>query len=499
VQKNFFRLLLALPIFSLVVWSCNKIDTTNIGADLLPAGDNVETLADTLTVVGTQGVLSPDSTRIGTGDYQVLGSISNDPLFGTTNANIYFQYKPTFFPYYFGNANDSIGQPYAPSGTGYDSVVLCLSYKGFYGDSTQPQHLRIYQIEDNEPNFKYDTVYTSLYQPFIKPTKLLGEATVIPADLKNQILYNYGKDSSSFQIRIKLDNSYLNKILANNDSSAFETFHSDSLFNMVFKGLAVEADGGSAAKGLFYISLTDANTRLEVHYRSKNKTPIDTTYSSWYVNSTSSVSVKKSSSANYIDRNRTGSEYESSHPQELFLQTTPGTYATLKIPDLSIFQNSIIHRAELQIIQVPPASPYLPVPNNLYLDALDTGSTEKYIPLPYDLSPYAFYDPYNSLVGAFFPSAGIDYSHYGGGRQQKTDPLTGLPISFYTFNISRYIQHIVTNHNTNYTLRLSAPYKLYYYGYSFTYPNSLAYGAIKVGNGNNPNYRLILRIVYSKI
>ncbi len=499
MQKNFFRLVLVLPIFSLFVWSCNKIDTTSIGADLLPASDNVETLADTLTVFGTQGVLSPDSTRIGTGENQVLGTINNDPIFGTTNANIYLQYKPTFFPYFFGSAGDSIGQSYAPAGTGYDSVVLCLSYKGFYGDSTKPQHLRVYQIEDNEPNFKFDTIYTSLYQPFLKPVKLLGETTVTPADLKNQVTYNYGKDSASFQIRIKLDNSYLNKILANNDSSMSETFHSDTLFNMAFKGLSVEADGGSDAKGLFYISLTDANTRLEVHYRGKNKTPIDTTFSSWFVNSTSSFSVSKSSSANYINRNRAGSEYEMSHPEELFLQTTPGTYATLKIPDLSVFQNSIIHRAELQVVQVPPMSPYLPVPSNLYLDAQDTGSTAKYIPIPYDLSPYAFYDPYNSLQGAFFPGSGIDYSYYGGGRQTKTDPLTGLPINFYTFNISRYVQNIITNHNPNYTLRLSAPYKLYYYGYSINYTNNLAYGQVKVGNGNNPNYRMILRIVYSKI
>ena len=497
MQRNFFRLFLAVGVFSMIAWSCNKVDTTQIGADLLPAVDNVQTFADTLTVFGTQGVLSTDTTRIGTGEVQVLGSINNDPLFGKTNANIYLQYKPTFFPYYFGKANDSIGQPYAPAGTGYDSVVLCLSYRGFYGDSTIPQHLRVYELDDNELNFRYDSVYTSLYQPTIKPTKLVGETTVLPADIKNKVGYNYGKDTVSFQIRIPLNTAFLKKILINSDSSAGEPFHKDSLFTTVFKGLSVEADGGAAANGLIYISLTDANTRLEFHYRSKNKTPIDTTYTSWFVNKTGSFLVSKSASADYINRNRAGSEYTNPSSEELLLQTTPGTYARLKIPDLSVFQNSIIHRAELQIQQVPSTGYTLPVPNYLYVDGVDTGSTEKYIPLPFDLSPYSFYNPYNTA--SFFPTGGIDYSYYGGNAKTKIDPLTGLPISYYSFNISRYVQNIVTNHIPNYTLRLSAPSELFYYGFYKPYNNALAFGAVKVGNGNNPNYRMILRIVYSKI
>ena len=499
MQRNFLRLFLPIVIFSFVIWSCNKVDVTTIGADLLPAADNVSTFADTLAVIGKQGVLtSTDSTRIPIADLQVLGSINNDPLFGKTNANIYLQYKPAFFPYYFGNPKDSIGQPYAPPGTGYDSVVLCLSYKGFYGDSSKPQHLKVYELDDNEPNFKSDTIYTSLYQPGITPTVVVGEVTVIPSEVKNTIVYNHGKDSVNFQIRIPLSAAYLNKILSNYDSSANEPFHSDNYFNSVFKGLAVEADGGSSANGLFYISLTEGDTRLEVHYRSKNKGPIDTTFTPWYVLQTSSYSVTKSSSATYINRNRAGSEYVNPSSDELFIQTTPGTFATLNIPDLSHFQNSIVHRAELIIEQIPPMYPLMPAPQYLYVDAVDTGNTGRYIPIPYDLSPYAVYNPGTSTP-PFFPAAGINYAYYGGGRQTKTDPVTGQQINFYTINLSRYVQNIITNHQTNYTLRLSAPSELNYYGYTFSYNNALAYGGIKVGNGNNPNYRLIMRIVYSKI
>lgn len=481
-------------------WSCNKVDTTQIGADLLPAADNVLTFADTLTVIGKQGALSPDSTRISLVELHVLGSINNDPVFGKTNSNIYLQYKPTFFPFYFGrNAKDTIGQPYAPPGCGYDSVVLCLSYNGFYGDSTKPQHLKVFDMDDNEPNFRYDSVYTTLYQPAITPTKLIGETTVMPTELKNQVIFNYGKDSASFQIRIKLSQSYLNKILNNYDSSAGEPFHSDSLFKNIFRGIAVVADGGADANGLFYVGLNDVRTRLEVHYRGKNNGPIDTTYSLWNIITTTSTVVTNSATATYINRDRTGSEYSNPTTDELFLQTTPGTYATLKIPDLSIFQNSIIHRAELQITQIPPMNPLIPAPQYLYLDALDTGNTARYIPIPYDLRATAPYDPYSTDPAFFFPAGGIDFSYYGGDRRTTIDPLTGQPINYYVFNLSRYVQNIVTNHNANYTLRLSAPYELSYSGYTFAYNNLLAYGQVKVGNGNNPNYRMIMRIVYSKI
>jgi Domain of unknown function (DUF4270) len=497
VHRKFFLLLSAAAFFS---WNCTKIDTTTIGADLIPAVDNVYTFADTLEVNGTQGVLTPDTTRIGISDLHVLGTISNDPLFGKTIANIYLQIKPAFFPYYFGNAKDSIGQSYAPAGTGYDSAVLCLSYKGFYGDSTKPQHLRVVELDAAETNFKFDSIYQANYQPSILPVNVIGEVTVTPADLKNYTFLSNKKDSVNYQIRIPLSNAFLNRILSNYDSSTNKPFNSDSLFTTIFKGFAVEAGGGTDANGLFYIGLTDAATRLEVHYRRKNITPVDTSYSSWIVVGTTSTVVKKSATASYVSRERAGSQYAArpSSSDELFIQATPGTYATLQIPGLSLLDNRIIHRAELVIEQIPSPATMLQVPSYLYLDAVDTGTTWKYKPLPYDLSPNEFYNP-NTSAQPFYPSNGIDYNYFGGRPVTKTDPLTGKLTYSYVFNISRYVQNIVTKHELSYGLRLTAPYTLYYYGYSLPFSNLLGYGGIKIGNGNNANYKLRLRIVYSKI
>ena len=500
MQRHFFRLFSATVFFSIITWGCTKIDTTQIGADLIPAVDNVHTFADTLEVFGMQGELAPDSTRISISELHVLGNINNDPVFGKTNANIYLEFKPAFFPYYFGNAKDSIGQPYAPAGTGFDSVVLCLSYKGFYGDSSKPQHLKVFELDNAETNFKYDSLYKINFQPFITPSNLLGEVTVTPVDLKNYTFLNNKKDSVNYQVRIPLNTVLLNKILSSSDSSAGKPFNSDSLFKTVFKGFAVEANEGSAANGLFYISLTDLHTRLEVHYRRKNITPIDTSFSAWAVVGTSSKSVTKSATANYINRNRSGSSYANRLPSsdELFIQATPGTYAKLQVPALSLLSNRIVHKAELIIEQIPPMSLLLPAPSFLYLDAIDTSTTNKYKPLPFDLNPNSFYNP-NTSAQPFYPTSGIDYTYFGGNMLTKTDPFTGQLINYYTFNVSRYVQNIITKHETNYGLRITAPYNLFYYGYSLSFRNRLAYGGIKIGNGNNSHYKLRMRIVYSKI
>ena len=498
MQRKFFLLFFASTVVFTVFFSCTKIDTTNLGADLIPAVDNVHTFADTLNVFGTQGVLTNDTTRIGISDLHVLGNISNDPIFGKTNADIYLQLKPSFFPYFFGNAKDTIGQSFAPAGTGYDSVVLCLSYSGFYGDSSQPQHLRVLEVDPSETNFRFDSIYNTNYQPLVNPSNLLGEVTVIPTDLANYTHFKNGKDSVHYQIRIPLNASFLTKILTNSDSSTSKPFSTDSLYTSKFKGFVIQASGGSAANGLFYINLANAKTRLEVHYRRKNIAAIDTSFSSLVVVTTTSTNVNKSATANFIKRDRSGSQYANAGSNELYIQSTPGTYATLQIPALSLMPNSIIHRAELMVQQIPSMNPLLPAPSFLYLDIVDTGSIWKYKPLPFDLRPTSYYNP-NSSVPPFYPTNGIDHAYFGGNLLSNTDKLTGQLTNYYVFNISRYVQNIVTHSNINYGLRLSAPYTLNYYGYSLPFNNRLANGGIKIGNGNNPNYKLRLRIVYSKI
>lgn len=489
----------ALFLLIFINWSCSKIDTTELGSDLIPAVDNVHTFDTTLNINATQGLFT-DSTRMASSDNFVLGSINNDPIFGTTAANLYLQFKPTFYPYYFGSVGDTLNG----FGAGLDSVVLCLSYRGIFGDSTIPQHFSVYELNPSTSNF-VDSAYLLNFQPDITPTNLIGQTTVSGSGLWNYTYFANHTDSANYQIRIKLSSSFANSFY-NSDSAKNapdNSFYTDSTFKLFHKGFAVVADKGMGGNGLFYVNLTDVNTRLEVHYRKRNKGVIDTTFTILPFVYTAGTTVGRSSHANYLLRDRSASEMQNS-PQAnvLYIQTNPGSYINLSIPSLTGFPNSIIHRAEIIAEQVPSSNQALDAilapPNYLYIDLKDPANAYGFKPIYYDLSPYDSYDPDNATATYFLPASGINYSYYDGKIRKKLDGF-GNTIAYYNFNVSRYVQNLVTKGTTNYELRLYAPSQLTYYGNTYSYNNNLAFGRLRIGSGSNPDYKLRMRIIYSKL
>jgi hypothetical protein len=212
--------------------------------------------------------------------------------------------------------------------------------------------------------------------------------------------------------------------------------------------------------------------------------------------------IRRSSLANKITRNRNALP---SGDQELYLQTTPGTFANIEIPGLSNLDNRIIHRAEIQIQQIPDPSRDLiyKEPPYLYLDLVDSG-TNKWKPIYYDLNPSTFYDPDFKTFGyPYFPSNGdVDVNYFGGYLRKKV--VQGESQAYYNINLTRYVQQLATKHTTNYKMRLFPAHSFMYPQYSsilIPYKNPIAYGRVRVGGGANPNpaYRMRIRVVYSKI
>ena len=195
-------------LLTLLIWSCTKIDTTTIGADLIPAVDNVNTFADTLDIVTTQGAFEgiyKDTTTLSLTEEYALGKM-NDPLMGGTQAGIYLQMKPPFYPYYIGKlAKDTIVQA--------DSVVLCLSYKAFWGDSTRPLQFQVYRVSEDAHGL-WDSVYTPRdinYAPLIEEA-LSSPKTVDIRNLGKYVKISNGKDSAVNQIRIKLSDAFRDEL-----------------------------------------------------------------------------------------------------------------------------------------------------------------------------------------------------------------------------------------------------------------------------------------------
>ena len=459
-------------LFATLFFSCTKIVTTDIGSGLIPPVDGVTT-KDTVLDVFTKNS-GFDTVSVGISDNHALGYV-NDPVFGTTKASVNFQVEPPTTPLSFGFPRDSIV---------LDSVVLCLSYKSAWGDtlSSLPLKLHVYTM-DPEEVFKIDSSYNNL-KIFEKSQEitLFKTAKVVDISALNDIdTTAYYKEVATNQVRIQLNNSFGQQLI---DYDSATVYQSDSTFNNYLRGLIVEPD--ETGQALIYVNLIDTATHLSLYYHTKDLK--DTATKRF------SPSVLSSASSNTILRNYQASPIPSyvasadTNQDLVFMQTTPGTYATLRIPGVERLSNRIIHRAEILMYQVPDANEQFLTPPNLFLAAYSSDSMRR-IAIPYDISFQS--DGSISNLAAF----GVLPKHKSGSSE-----------AYYSFDITRYVQSIVTKQNKLHNLILFAPYNQYIYpSETIIYPvlisspglNSVATGRVLLGGGNNSQYKMRLHIVYS--
>ena len=490
-----FILIAAAIVFTIA--ACTKIESTTLGSGLIPPVDGVNTFDTTLDVYANTFLDSLGlEAKFYKSDDQVIGVIKHDPVFGKTEARSYFELKPTYYKYTF-PADTSLYS---------DSAVLILSYRGIFGDSTIsriPQDWEVYEINDSiQPYTIYPVSKTFTEGP------RLGKKTIYPDSLVNTI--DYGFESARNQIRIPLDTAFARKLIKIFDTSIDKSgaYDNDSNFRSRFKGFEVRPSSSSDGNALIRINLLDSNTKLALfyHYRVKDTAAAYTKEVSYFRFSPGTF-LPISASANYIHRDRTGSEAQANfasnvNDDKVYLQTTPGTFATIKTPTLANFPNAIIHRAELVAIQVPETDPMVKkfsAPNFLLLSRYD--STNKFKRnVPNDL-----------LV-----SGGQDnFATFGGYPYNRT--VGSETVKAYNFDLTRYVQGVVTRKDSVFTLRLSAPTNDSIY-YTSPYPtnfyggiyyilpsaaNTAADGRVILGGGGGSAatapYRMRLRIIYSKL
>jgi hypothetical protein len=454
--------------------SCTKIDTTRLGQDLIPTVDNIHTFDTTFNIIATNFDIPNSCDSIVGSDLHALGIISNDPLFGSSAANIYLELKPATYPLKFPDHDlDSLV---------VDSTVLILKYNHSFGDTTVLQKAQVYQLAEK---FKYDTVYTTCHL-FPYENMLLGEKSFFPKDLKDSV---HGfKEESSYQLRIPISNSLAQSFINNPEKVA-----TDSLFSLFFKGFAIVADAATGGQALNYFDLSSEDTRLSIYTRSSKAGVKDSSVTNLYL-------TGLSGQANSIVRERGNSEITNhlSHPADgdslIYIQTSPGSYAELRIPGISGLSNRVINRAEIIVQQEYSTSSLdniFQAPANLYLEVKDT-TNGKYLPIPCDFSSQELSN---------------NFSH-AGGSAKKVLNASGNEVSQYTFNISRYLQSIVTKGKTNQILRLRAPYYVTiptaYTDYcdqvipNVRFPrNNIAEGRVRLNGTNNTTGSIKLHVVYS--
>jgi hypothetical protein len=433
-----------------------------------------------------------DSARSAYSDEQFLGLITNDPIFGKTDARMFLELKPPFFKHTFLNKPDSLF---------IDSVVLVLDYVETYGDSTIPQTINVYELDQSnvfKTHSKQDSAYF-IRQNNLTYSNLLGSATILPQSL-NDSINNY-QDTTSHQLRIRLSDAFGDRLLKYDTilASPNNAYYSDSIFKTKLKGFALQSvSGGNAIMGF---DLMGANTKLAIYYKYfKNDPNKDTTVAYF-----SFAGNASSASANYIQRDYSGTPVLAAQggatPDPIvYIQTTPGTFATLKIPALANLNNRVVHRAELIAEQVYHISDSMfQTPNFLYLDAY-SPNLGKFRTIPYDL---------------IFDGQAFNFGSFGVSPTNTTD-VGGNVVRTWKFNLTRYVQHVVNDTEPLFDLRLSAPFYLYDQyvppianGESSATPFKVtlnpapAKGRVRLHGNTDPNdpnpRRMRLRIIYSKL
>lgn len=471
----------SIPFYLLVIsvlslFGCRKINSaTEIGNGVIPAVDNISTF-ETFLETETDNFLLTDSTEVFFTDKIALGHIGNDQSFGELHADGYFSIVPAntmFYPFY---RRDSI--------VAVDSVILSLAYNGLYGDTNSTQTLRIYEI--SQQAIFADTVLYKFNHPDFPTTGAeLGAKSFLLKRLKDSVTVIRKKDTTKLVnvIRIPLATS-LGARFASYDTTNTSNggFRSDSLFKTLFKGLAIKSD--ATGNGLTYINPASTNTKLIVYYRVQKSGTIDTTFTEFY--------HTKGPQANLV-RRTIGTDWNNylnnglAKDDKIFIASAPGSYATIRIPGLDTLSNAVIHRAELIMNPLVTAQEGIfSHPPSLILDRIN-ATRDTAITFDFDMGLSDNYGSYS-----------YDYGRFGGGL---------LRDSTYRFNLTRYVQKIVTNDSSNFTMRISAPLRTNLYSPLFKYRGRVTvndlvgYGRVIIAGGNylNPTKRLRLRVIYSKL
>ena len=430
---------------SMLVVSCNEDSV--IGLDVQPEGDllNART-TDTVSI--TTFTVKEDSVK--TDDLPsgtaVLGSY-NDPVFGQTQASIYSQFLlPT-------NLTSGFG-----SNLTLDSVVLALAYESitpYYGsvNDGDMQTVKVYQLTEA---LSKEGSYYSNEDKDVYPYPI-GSATFNPRPNPTDSV-KVGSVKEKAQLRIRLDSTFGSMLL--NAGSA--NLGSNTTFLQYFKGLHIKPENSSQAPGegaILYYNLLDAKSGVILYY--KIGTAVQTPYRL----------VVNSSAARY---GRFTHTYPSGGPvksqlsnpalgqQQTYVQSLGGLKTKLQFPYIADYRDSgiVVNRAEL-VIKADPSyiSTAYRAPEKLFIVPVTSTGTN------------------GDLLS--WPDFGEGASYYGGSYDAAAKE--------YRFNISHYIQGIISGTVTDYGLYLTVS------------GSAVNASRLVIGGGNNAAYEMQLRLTYTKL
>ncbi|MEO6760063.1 MAG: DUF4270 family protein, partial [Saprospiraceae bacterium] len=397
------------------LWTaCNK--PTPFGEDLLN-GDLNEKYAFTDTLAVRTTIQREDSViTSSTAAYYLCGEL-NDPIFGKSSSEIYSLLRL-----------DNLDPGFDPTKMAVDSVVMYLRYSntGTYGDTLQPQTLRVLRLTDR---IRYDSNYFS--DDALTAGTEIGRVDFLPRPLSPDSLIS--ATTKAAYLRVPLDKSF-GEFLLNMDSATTAT---DTAFWRVFRGLKIESSAGNASPGaILSFNLEDADfSRMRLYYhQDTSKKVFDYFF----------AGVKKFS---HYTHDYAGTVVEPKIGQQsddlLYLQSMQGLRVKLEFPTANSLNDLIVNKADLEFTtaSLPGDLPSLFPASQTILTQIQGDSTTVFT---------------SDVLYSLGSTLSEGFTRFGGYPEQET--VNGMVISHYHLSLSAIFQKMVDDTNTstkNRTLYLS--------------------------------------------
>ncbi|MDA3944107.1 MAG: DUF4270 family protein [Bacteroidetes bacterium] len=246
MRKNILplRITFILVISALVMtYSCSK-KPERIGDNLQPDQNNIGLFyTDTISIEAYS--VAEDSIRTDEAAKILFGSMK-DPVFGTTVAGFFTQFRLSTNGHSFG------------SNPQLDSLVLQLAFSGYYGDTAATQTMRIYELEEQ---IHVDSGY---FSNTMKPTGDIDLAAYEFTPMPNTP-FPMLEDTLAPMIRVPLSSisaSVGEKILAATETDLESTENFKAYFNGLFITAEAVANGGAIS----YFDIPSNLSRLTIYY-----------------------------------------------------------------------------------------------------------------------------------------------------------------------------------------------------------------------------------------
>ncbi|MFN0213327.1 MAG: DUF4270 family protein [Saprospiraceae bacterium] len=453
-MKQKLPVLVGILLAALASWvGCKK--PSSLGADLLGNEFSEYVFTDTVqlrcTIEREDSSLTSD--RSSTAEYFLCGEL-NDPEFGKSSSDIYALLL-----------GETLNPNFDTASQIFDSIVLYLRYAsaGFYGDTLQPQSLRVLRVAEGH----YIQDEKDYYSNEIVPTNDMDELgridNFIPKPTRIDSLFEGIKGSF---LRIVLKPEFGREIFSL-DSASFSV---DSFFFKKLRGLKIVSSSASASPGLMMaFDLNDNSlSRMRVFYHQK----ADSTAKNF------DFQFEGANKFTHFEHNHSGSpagqligkEYAD---EKIYVQGMHGLRVKIEFPYAHFLDNIAVNQAQLVLTSADNSASLSPA-SQLFFTQLQ-GDTV------FALTSDVLFSFGSNLTGGFF--------NFGGSPKKVLD--NGTLVTRYRLTLSELFQHFVDDDNS-----VSTKNRTVYMG---VYPRSRTAARALLYGPKSIEFPAKLELTYTKV